>query len=482
MRTHGHLIDGTEAESADGGWFTSHDPATGEARAAFARGGAADVDRAVRAARNAYAAHWRHTSPTERGRLLLDVARRLREDAERLAAEETLDCGKALSQARTDVELAARYFEFFGGAAPALHGEQLPVGHGVLDFTVREPFGVCGQINAWNFPLNMASRSLAAALAAGNTAVLKTPELAPSTTALLGGVLLDAGVPPGVVNLVHGYGAEAGAALSGHPGVGLLTFTGSVGTGRAVAAAAAGAVTPSVMEMGGKSPVLVFDDADLDQAADALAHGFVEAAGQSCDLPSLALVHTDVHDEFVERLVRRAGKFTVGPGIGDPDVGALISRDQRDRVEDHIAGAVEQGARVELGGGRPRTPETADGWFVEPTVLTGLGPDARIAREEVFGPVLTVVRFTTEQEAVALANGTGYGLAGFVWTRDAGRGLRMARDVRAGQVYLNTFGSGDPVMTPFGGFGLSGHGREKGFEALRTYTQTKNICLALTGS
>lgn len=478
MKTFGLLINGSETEAVEGGRFRSHDPATGDVLGEFARAGAADTDRAVAAARRAYETTWRHTTATERGRLLLDVAGRLRADLEHLAIAETRDCGKPLAQARTDVEIAARYFEFFGGAAPALHGEQVPVGPGVFDFTVREPYGVCGQINAWNFPLNMASRSLAAALAAGNTAVLKTPELAPYTTALLGEILMQAGVPAGVVNLLHGFGAEAGAALSRHPDLDLLTFTGSVRTGRTVAAAAAGAVTPCVLELGGKSPVLVFPDADIDQAADALAYGFVEASGQSCDLPSLAVVHADVHDEFVQRLVSRVAKFTVGPGMADPDVGALISREQRERVEGHIAGAVRHGAKIAIGGGRPSTPETTGGWFVEPTVLTGIGPDAAVAREEIFGPVLTVVTFTTEQEAVAIANGTGYGLAGFVWTRDAGRGLRMTREVRAGQVYLNCFGSGDPVMTPFGGFGLSGHGREKGFEALRTYTQTKNICLA----
>ena len=278
---------------------------------------------------------------------------------------------------------------------------------------------------------------------------------------------------------MHGLGDEAGAALSGHPGVDLLTFTGSVGTGRAVAAAAAATVTPCVLELGGKSPVVVFADADLDEAADGLARGFVEAAGQSCDLPSLAVVHADVHDAFVRRVVERAAAFTIGPGTGDPDVGPLISAAQRDRVERYVAEATAEGALIATGGGRPRTRETAAGWFVEPTVLTGVDPAMPVAREEVFGPVLAVVPFSTEREAVTIANASGYGLSGFVWTRDTGRGLRMTRDIRAGQVHLNCFGPGDPVMTPFGGFGLSGFGREKGFEALRTYTQTKNICLAV---
>lgn len=479
MERFGLLIDGVEDEAAERRTFGSHDPASGNQIGEFARAGAADVDRAVIAARRAYESTWRHTSAAERGRVLLDIARRIRQDAEQLAVDETRDCGKPLTQTRLDVELAARYFEFFGGAAPTLHGEQLPLGDRVADFTVREPYGVCGQLNAWNFPLNMAARSLAPALAAGNTAVLKPPELAPFTTGMLGRLLVELDLPPGVVNIVHGIGTEAGAAISRHPHFDLLTFTGSVKTGRRVAAAAAEAITPCVLELGGKSPVLVFDDADLDRASQHLAHGFVEAAGQSCDLPSLAVVHSSVYDAFVQQLLDQVETFSIGPGLSDPEIGPLISKQQRSKVEDYIAGAVEQGASVAFGGHRPTSADTADGWFVEPTILTNATPDMTVAREEIFGPVLTVVRFETDAEAVEIANGTGYGLAGFVWTSDVGRGLRMTRDVRAGQVYLNCFGSGNPVMTPFGGFGSSGYGREKGFEALRTYTQTKNICLSM---
>ncbi|MEV0809790.1 aldehyde dehydrogenase family protein [Micromonospora sp. NPDC050200] len=477
MNTFGLLINGKEIEASAGAHFASYDPATGEVVGQFARARAADVMAAVSSARAAYEDVWRDVSATERGRLLQEVARRIRSQAERLAIDEARDCGKVLSQARNDVAVAVRYFEFFGSVATALHGEQIPVGPDVIDFTVREPYGVCAQINAWNFPLNMAARSLAAALAAGNTVVLKTPELAPYNTAVLGRIVTEAGLPPGVVNIVHGYGGEAGAALSGHPDVDLVTFTGSIETGRTVAASAAANITPCVLELGGKSPTVVFPDADLDEVAGRLARGFVEANGQSCDLPSLAVVHTDVHDEFVDRLVRRVEKFTVGPAGEDPDVGALISEAQRARVEGYLTAAVEQGARVVAGGGRPSRADLGSGWYVEPTVLVDVTPGMTVASEEIFGPVLCVVKFATEDEAVAIANGTAYGLAAFVWTRDLGRGVRLTRRIQAGQVYLNCFTSGDSVMIPFGGFKSSGYGREKGFEALRTYTQVKNICI-----
>lgn len=473
----GLLIDGIEAPSRSGSMFESVDPSTGEVVATLAAATPSDVDAAVTAA-SAAGRQWAEASASERGELLLDLAAAVRENADDLATLEARDCGKVLSQARADVGLAARYLAFFGGVAAALHGEQLPLGADVLNVVSREPHGVCGQINAWNFPINMAARSIGPALAAGNTVVVKTPELAPVTTAVLGRLATQVGLPRGVLNVVHGSGPEVGAALSGHPGVDHLTFTGSVATGREVAASAAANVTPCVLELGGKSPTIVFADADVADVAERLADGFLEANGQSCDLPSLALVQADVHDELVDRLVTKLQKVRVGPALEDGDLGPLISRRQRERVEGYVDGALRDGARAAFGGGRPQDPALADGWYVEPTVLVGVTPDMAVAREEVFGPVLSVLPFEDEDHAVQLTTHSGYGLAAFVWTRDGTRGLRVARRVRAGQVYVNCFSSGDSVMTPFGGFGSSGYGREKGFEALRTYTRTKNLCIA----
>lgn len=476
-RPFGLLIDGVERPAVSGRTFPSSDPATGEVVGWFAEAGPEDVDAAVAAARRAFEGPWRRVSATERGRILQRTAHAVTAHRELLARLETRDCGKPLAQARQDLDIAARYLELFGNAAQSLQGHQIPVGHEVFDFTVREPFGVSAQINAWNFPINMAARSIGAALAAGNTVVVKTPELAPLTTALLGRLLTGAGLPPGVVNIVHGSGAVAGAALAGHPGVDLVTFTGSTGTGRKVAGAAAQQLTPTVMELGGKSPVVVFADADLDAVTRQLASGFVEANGQSCDLPSLLLVQHEVAGPVLDALARRVGRFTLGPGLGDPDVAALVSEDQRARVAGYVDTAVREGARVVIGGRAPADPHLAGGWFYEPTVLADVRPGSTVAREEIFGPVLAVMEFRDEAEAIELANASDYGLAAFVWTNDARRSLRVARDIRAGQVFVNCFTSGDNPLLPFGGFKDSGYGREKGVEALLTYSQTKNICL-----
>lgn len=472
------LIDGQEVAAAFGDTFETYDPATGQSLATLSRATKTDVDAAVDAARRAFESQWKLTSATERGRLLQAASRRILELVEPLAELEARDCGKPLRQARSDVRTAARYLEFFGNAAANLHGDQIPVSSKVIDFTVRQPFGVSAQINSWNFPINMAARSMGAALAAGNTVVVKTPELAPVTTAILGRILTEVGFPAGVVNIIHGFGLEAGEALSQHADVDLITFTGSMSTGRRVAANGANSLTPCVMELGGKSPVVIFADADLPKVARQLANGFIEANGQSCDLPSLALVHCDVHEQFLELLLGHVRGFTIAPGIADPDVSALISKKQLQRVTEFVTGATAEGAQIATGGQRATGPGLDEGWFYEPTVLTGVTPTMLVAREEIFGPVLSVLQFGNEDEAVTMANGTEYGLAAFVWTRDIGRGMRMSQRIGAGQVYVNCFSSGDSPMLPFGGFKNSGYGREKGFAALQTYSQVKNVCIS----
>ncbi|MCG3127982.1 MAG: NAD/NADP-dependent betaine aldehyde dehydrogenase [Phycisphaerae bacterium] len=470
-------IAGAPAEAHDGRTFPVHDPSTAEHLCDAPRGAAPDVDRAVRAAAAALPG-WAALRTTQRGRVLFDVANALRAHADELALLETLDNGKPRREARDDVAKSAEAFEFYAGLADKIFGTTIPVAPEFFNYTLREPVGVTAHIAPWNYPLRLALRSVAPALAAGNTVVLKPAEETPLTALRLGPIFAQAGLPPGVFNVVSGFGPEAGAALAGHPRVNHIAFTGSVETGIRVMQAAARNVVPVTLELGGKSPNIVFADAAIDRAVAGAVKAIFSNAGQVCCAGSRLLLQRSIHDEFVARLADAARRLRVGPGIDDPDVGPLISRQQRDAVLDFIDAARNSGGVLRCGGGVPAAPECQRGWFVEPTIIVGLPPDHPCAREEIFGPVLCVLPFDDDAQAVALANDNPYGLVAGVWTRDLDRAHRVAAQLHAGQVYVNDFFIGT-VACPFGGTKRSGFGRERGVEALQHYTQVKSVCIRL---
>lgn len=472
----GLYMDGEETPSASGETFLTVDPATEEGIARVALAGRDDVDRAVDAAERCLAGPWRLTTPRRRVELLSALALAVEHEQDELARLETRDSGKPLWQARREITSSARYFRYYAGAADKIHGEQIPLGPDYVDFTVREPVGVTAHIVPWNAPLNMVARSVAPALACGCTAVVKPAMETPLTAARLGHLIRAVGFPDGVYNAVPGPGPEVGAHLARHPRIGSVTFTGSVTTGRLVMQAASEHIRPVVLELGGKSPSIVLADADLDVAADEIVKGIYRNTGQFCNASSRVVVDQSTKDELVDRLASRTRDVTVGPGVQDPDVGPLISARQRDRVLAYIDAGRDDGARVVIGGGR--VAELERGYFVAPTILDRVAPDARVAQEEIFGPVVSIHPFARESGALAIANNVPYGLAAGIFTRDIDRALRLAMGVQAGQIYINEYFAGGEE-TPFGGYKQSGFGREKGLEALRNYTQVKNIAIRL---
>jgi aldehyde dehydrogenase (NAD+) len=454
------------------GTLPVENPSTGGTIGTIARGQAGDIDAAVAAAGAALAGDWGRAPAAERGRVLARLGRLVAERAETLAVLEATDVGKPLAQARADALALARYMEFYGGAADKLTGETIPYLAGYTVFTLREPHGVTGHIIPWNYPMQIIGRSVGAALAAGNACVLKPAEEACLTALAFARLAEAAGLPAGALNVVPGLGEEAGAALAAHPGLRHLSFTGSPEVGQRVQAAAARNVVPVTLELGGKSPQIVFADADLDAALPFLVNAGLQNAGQTCSAASRILVERSRLDEVVARMAARYRALRVGPALAGRDLGPLISARQKAAVEAFIA----QGTDLTLAAqGAIEADAPAGGHYVAPVLFAGVPPGHRLAQEEIFGPVQVVIPFEDEAEAVAIANGTPYGLVAAVWTGNGSRALRMARAIRAGQVFLNTYGAGGGVELPFGGTGRSGHGREKGFEALYGFTTLKTV-------
>ncbi len=456
--------------------FDNLDPSTGRPCARIARGGAEEIDLAVASAREAYESVWRHASPADRAMACRRIADTLREHRQELAELETLDTGKPLSQALVDADAAARYFDFYAGCAEALFGETLFSQPDVMAYTVLEPYGVCGHIVPWNYPMQVTARTIAPALAAGNACVLKPAEDAPLTPMRIAELALEAGLPPGVFNVVPGFGEEAGAALAAHPGVDHLAFTGSREVGTLVMTSAANNIVPVTLELGGKSPHLIFPDYDPEEAIPLIVSSITEHAGQNCSAGSRVLVHESVHEATVAALVPAFERMRIGPGRTDPDLGPLISDKQRRRV----LGYIEHGKKestLRTGGEAPDDPELEGGFFVRPTIFDDVPPDSRCAQEEIFGPVLCVTPFRDTSEAIELANGVSYGLSAGVWTKDVGLAHHLIREMRVGQVFVNNYSAAGAVELPFGGYKRSGFGREKGYEALREYCQCKSVAI-----
>ncbi|MDE0968644.1 MAG: aldehyde dehydrogenase family protein [Octadecabacter sp.] len=463
-----HLIGGTWTPA--NATIPVSDPSTGSPLTTIGRGTQADIDAAVTAAKNALDGAWGAMTALDRGRILTRIGKAVLTHVDALSELESRDVGKPLTQAHADAVALARYFEFYGGAADKITGETIPYQAGYTVYTLREPHGVTGHIIPWNYPMQIIGRSVGAALAMGNACVLKPAEDACLTAMAFGQIAIDAGLPAGALNIVTGLGAEAGVALSSHHEIAHMSFTGSVSTGEVIQAAAAKNVIPVTLELGGKSPQLVFDDADLDQALPFLVNAGIQNAGQTCSASSRILVQRGVYKKVCDRMSEAYRALKVGPATDDLNVGPLISAGQKAIVMSFLA----KGADLTIAA-QGQILTDAAGHYVPPTLFSDVPPDHPLAQDEIFGPVQVLIPFKDEAEALRIANSTKFGLVASVWTMDGGRQMRLAKALKSGQVFINNYGAGGGVELPFGGVGKSGHGREKGFEALYGFSTLKTV-------
>jgi (Z)-2-((N-methylformamido)methylene)-5-hydroxybutyrolactone dehydrogenase len=483
MKKHQLLIGGEWVDPRSGEWFESVNPFTAAPWALIPRGNAADIDCAVAAARSAFYGDWRKLNATARGAILRKLADLIAAEADRLAEIETTDNGKLIAEMRTQLKYIPQWFYYFAGLADKLEGRVIPIDRpGMFNFTREEPLGVIAAITPWNSPLMLAAWKLAPALAAGNTVVWKPSEHSSVSALEFGQLFEKAGLPPGVVNIVTGFGSDVGEPLITHRHVAKIAFTGGDKTGEHVYGLASKGIKKITLELGGKSANIVFDDADLDDAVKGVVSGIFAATGQTCIAGSRALIHRPIHDQFIERLLELAKTARMGnPLDAGTQVGPVTTKPQYEKVLDYIRIAKDEGAVCRLGGDKATRAECGSGWFVEPTIFTGVTPEMRIAKEEVFGPVLSVIPFDDEDEAVRIANDTIYGLAAGVWTTSMRRALSMSERLEAGTVWVNTYRAVS-YMSPFGGYKRSGIGRENGAEAIREYLQTKSVWIDTAGN
>jgi len=479
--TYKMVIGGESVEAADGQTFDVINPATGKVVARAPLGGREDVDRAVAAAQKAFEDRkgWATWAAGKRGRTLAKFAALVKQHTEELAQLETANVGKPITASRGEITGVSLVLDYYAGAANKIFGQTIPVSKPGLDLTLREPIGVVGLIVPWNFPAYMASWKIAPALAAGNAAILKPASYSPLTAIRLGELALEAGIPAGILNVVTGPGGTAGASIAAHPGIGKVAFTGETTTGQEIMRLAANNVKKISLELGGKSPNVVYADADLEKFARESPYSVFDNCGQDCCARSRILVERSVHEKVVELFAEATRNVKVGDPLNEAtEVGTLVSQKQRDRVRDYIEIGIGEGATVVIGGEPPSDPDLADGAYLMPTVFDGVTNDMRIAREEIFGPVVSVIPFDTEEEAIRLANTTQYGLSGSVWSRDIGKALRTAKALQTGVISVNS-NSSVHVEAPFGGYKMSGIGRELGMGALDLYTETKNVFIDL---